>query len=149
MLSFEKLVNKYGREGSVEVMEKLTQKVDHFVEKVKEHEPELANHFLMKVDLLLNPHFTRESAEYAVSCMKNKDGSAGAHWSYETTEKVLYSQHLDFDEADWFYVLNMIYSDYYKAGRSDDVYIELAKDFLSDSDAPEGKAKKYFLAMHH
>lgn len=148
MLSFGKLIDKYGKDGSIESMEKLTHKIDHFVEEVREHEPELVNKFLTKVDLLLNPHFTRESAQLAVSEMKNKDGSTGAHWPYETTEKVLYSQHLDYDESDWYYVLNMIYSDYYKSGRSDDVYIELAKDFLSDADAPEGKAKKYFLAMH-
>lgn len=45
-------------------------------------------------------------------------------------------------EADWHYVLNMIYSDYYKSGRSDETYIGLAKDFLDDPDAPDGKAKK-------
>lgn len=73
----------------------------------------------------------------------------GEHWNYDTTEKVLYSKGYDFDDADWYYALNMIYSDYYKykSGRSDDTYIELAHDFLSDSDAPKNKAKRYFLAM--
>lgn len=146
-MTFKDLVYEYGRDGSTETMEKLTCKVNWFTEKVKESHPELVDKFLMKVDLLLNPHFTKETAEYVVSKLKNKDGTVGAHWPYETTEKVLYSKKLDFDEADWFYVLNMIYSDYYKSGRSDDTYIDLAIDFLSDEDAPSGKAKKYYWAM--
>ena len=55
----------------------------------------------------------------------------------------------DFNEADWYFVLSMMYSDYYKSGRSDDTYIGLAVDFLNDPDAPDGKAKKYYLAMKH
>lgn len=148
MITFQKLIDEYLKSSDKHTMEHLTRKIDNFVEEVRETHPELVKKFLCWIDLELNPNFTRESAEYAVSKMKNKDGSAGAHWPYETTEKVLYSQHLDFDEADWYYVLNMIYSDYYKSGRSDDTYIELAKDFLSDEDAPEGKAKKYYLAMN-
>lgn len=72
--------------------------------------------------------------------------SYGQQLGYTNDE---YSKGYDFDDADWYYVLNMVYLDYYKSGRSDDTYIELAHDFLSDSDAPENKAKRYFLAMHH
>lgn len=39
-------------------------------------------------------------------------------------------------------------SDYYKSGRSDDTYIELAHDFLEDKDGTENKVKKYFKAMY-
>jgi hypothetical protein len=87
--------------------------------------------------------------KYAVSKLKNKDGSSGEHWNYETTTKVLDSKGYDFHACDWYYVLNMIYSDYYKSGRSDDTYIELAHDFLDDIDAPDDKAKKYYKAMHY
>lgn len=41
----------------------------------------------------------------------------------------------------------MIYSDFYKSGRTDETYIELACDFLNDKDAPDDKAKKYYLSM--
>ena len=148
MTTFQKLINEYGREGNIEQMENLTRKIDHFVEKVREEDPELVEHFLVKVDLLLNPHFTKETASHVVSKMQNKDGTTGEHWSYETTSKVLNQKGYDFKSCDWYYVLNMMYSDYYKVGRSDDVYIELAYDFLNDKDAPECKAKKYYLAMH-
>lgn len=143
-MNFKDLVYEYGREGSTETMEMLTKKVNWFVEKVRESHPELVDLFLTKVDLLLNPHFTKKTAEYAVSKFENKDGSTGEHWDYETTSKVMPG---DFNEADWYVTLNMIYSDYYKSDRSDGTYIELAKDFLSDMDAPHCKIKKYYLAM--
>ena len=80
--------------------------------------------------------------------MENKDSTKGEHWTYSDTTDVLKDLGYDFNEADWYYVLNMMYSDYYKSGRSDDTYFELAYDFLDDKDAPEGKAKRYYLAMH-
>lgn len=148
-MTFRKLIDENLEGSDTETMEHLTDKIDCFVEDVREHEPELAEKFLLKVDMLLNPYFTKETSKHAVSKMKNKDGSVGEHWSYETTSKVLSSRNLSVCEADWYYVLNMIYSDYYKSGRSDDTYIELAVDFLDDKDAPEGKAKRYYKAMHY
>ena len=44
--------------------------------------------------------------------------------------------------------MNMVYSDYY--GVVDDSvgsYLKLAKKFLMDKDAPQGKAFKYYMAM--
>jgi hypothetical protein len=149
MTTFQKLIDEYGRSGDTETMEHLTKKVNWFVEKVRCENAELAEHFLTKVDILLNPHFTKESAKMVVDKMENKDGSTGEHWSYETAEKVLHNQNLDFDPSDWYYVLNMIYSDYYKSGRADETYIELAEDFLDDVDAPDDKAKRYYRAMNY
>lgn len=149
MKTFQKLIENYGRDGDIETMEHLTHKVDRFVEEVREKHPEMVEHFLIKVDLLLNPYFTKETSKYAVSKLQNKDGSIGEHWSKEITDKVLDSKSYEFNHCDWYYVLNMIYSDYYKPGRSDETYIELAYDFLSDKDAPEDKAKRYYKAMHY
>ena len=147
MNSFKEIVFKYGRDGKTEVMEELTEIIDEFVEDIREHEEEKADEFILMVDLLLNPHFSKETSKYAVSKLKNKDGSIGEHWNKETTDRVLEEKGYDFNYCDWYYVLNMIYSDYYKSGRSDDTYIELAYDFLEDKDAPEDKAKRYYKAM--
>jgi hypothetical protein len=149
MNSFKEIVYKYGRDGKTESMEKLTEMVDEFIEDVKENHHDKVVEFLVQVDLLLNPHFTKHSAYYVVSKFENKDGSIGEHWNRETTDKVLESKGYDFNPCDWYYVLNMMYSDYYKSGRSDETYIELACDFLSDKDAPHDKAKKYYKAMHY
>lgn len=146
---FKILVDEYARDADVSTMEHLTDKIDWFVCKVIEKDKELAEHFIMKVDLLLNPHFTKETAEYVVKRFENKDGSKGGHWSYEQTTSVLKSKDYDFNEADWYYVLNKEWSDHYKSGRSDETYIELAVDFFDDPDAPECKAKKYYLAMKY
>lgn len=148
-MRYAELIKKYVDDATEEDMEMLTHKTDKFVEEVREHHPDLVEHYLMKVDLILNPHFSKETSKYAVSKLKNKDGTTGEHWNYETTSKVLESKGYDFKHCDWYYVLNMIYSDYYKTGRSDDTYIELACDFLDDKDAPEDKAKKYYKAMLH
>lgn len=49
---------------------------------------------------------------------------------------------------DLYYVLNMERSDYFKANEAPQYYVDLAFDFLDDKDAPEGKAKRYYVAMH-
>ena len=147
-MTFQKLIDMYGRDGDTETMEHLTHKVDQFVEVVREKHPDVVEHFLIKVDLLLNPHFTRESSKHAVSKFRNKDGTTGEHWNYETTTRVMESKGYDFNPCDWYYVLNMIYSDFYKSGRSDDTYIELAYDFMTDIDGSEDDAKKHYKYKH-
>lgn len=149
MTKFKELIEKYVNGSSDEDMRKLTHKIDCFVEEVREMRPEMVDCFLMKIDLILNPSFTKETAKYAVSEMKNKDGTTGEHWDYNTTTHVLESKKYNFKPCDWYYVLNMIYSDYYKSGRSDETYIEMAFDFLEDKDSVENKAKRYYKAMHY
>ena len=54
----------------------------------------------------------------------------------------------NFNEYDWNYVMNMMYSDYYGAVPNDvNSYIRLAVKFLEDKDAKEGKAYCYYMAM--
>lgn len=149
MTTFQELVDEYGRDGDIETMEHLTRKVNYFVEKVREKHPDMAEYFLIDVDLLLNPHFTKETAKKAVSEIKNKDGSYGEHWSHDITTKVMESKGYDFNTCDWYYVLNMTYSKHYKPGRSDEVYIELAYDSMTYKEAPKDVAKRYYKLMHH
>lgn len=145
MITFQKLINDYL--DSSKNMELLTREIDCFVEEVKKNNPELVEKFLVKIDLLINPNFTKETAEYAVSKMKNRDGSTGEKWSYYETSKVLNSKGFNFNPADWYYVLNMTYSDKYKQGKTSEDYIDDAYMFLDDIDAPKDKAKRYYLAM--
>lgn len=148
-MTYKELIKKFIDDASEEDMEMLTCKTDKFVEEVREKHPEMVEKFLLKLELVLSPTFSKETAKYAVAKMKNKDGTTGEHWDYSTTTKVLESKGYDFKPCDWYYVLNMIYSDYFKSGRSDETYIEMAHDFLSDEDSPENKAKKYWRAMHY
>lgn len=147
MTTYKDIVEKLSDKATKEDMEKLTELTSDFLESIKGKVPEVEK-LIMKIDLMLNPMFTRETAEYAVSKMKNEDGTEGGHWNYDTTTSVMQSKGYDFHPCDWYYVLNMVYSDYYSKDQPDDYYINLAYDFLKDKDAPVGKAKKYFLAMH-
>lgn len=89
-----------------------------------------------------------EAVEY-VAHMKNKDGSVGEHWSM-TQVKDYMAQHSELADLDpnCFYVaLNMMYSDYYKPERTTTTYAMMAKDFLTDKDAPKNKLARYIQAM--
>ena len=96
-------------------------------------------------------HFTKWLLEKALKDMVNEDGTMGGHWTVEQTTMVARSNGIDFkdfNEYDWNYVMNMIYSDYYGSVPNEtSVYVKMAKKFLDDKDAEYGKALKYYLAM--
>ena len=89
-----------------------------------------------------------EAKKY-VSEMKNKDGSVGEHWTLAQVQSYMgqHPEYLDIDPICFYVAMNMMYSDYYKPTRSTDTYAALAKDFLTDKDAPADKLKRYFEAM--
>ena len=98
-------------------------------------------------------HFTDWLVEKATAGMINEDGTNGAHWTVEQTTSVA-KQHgisfVHFNEYDWNYVMNMIYSDYYGAVSNDiSSYVKVARKFLEDRDAKEGKAFHYYFTMKH
>lgn len=83
--------------------------------------------------------------------MINEDGTKGAHWTVEETTLVAKQSGITFDnfnEYDWNYVMNMIYSDYYGAIPNEvSSYVKLAKKFIMDKDADKGKALKYYISF--
>ena len=98
-------------------------------------------------------HFNEWMLEKALKSMKNEDGSIGGHWTVEQTTQVARNNGIEFDhfnEYDWNYVMNMMYSDYYGSVPNDtNVYFRMAKKFLEDKDAGKGKAFRYYVAMKH
>ena len=96
-------------------------------------------------------HFTKWLLEKAVKEMINEDGTTGGHWTVEQTTMVARSngiQFTNFNEYDWNYVMNMIYSDYYGVVPNEtSTYVKMARKFLEDKDAEPGKALKYYLTM--
>ena len=96
-------------------------------------------------------HFNKWLLEKATSEMVNEDGTKGIHWNIADTTSVAKSNGVSFDkfnEYDWCYVMNMMYSDYYGSVNNDtNTYVKMAIKFLNDKDAPQGKALKYYLAM--
>ena len=89
-------------------------------------------------------HLGEKAAKCWTSKMKNKDGTHGAHWSWEQTEAVRKEKNLPFDSSDWYAVLNMVYSDYYNPKFDTATYVEIAKDWIKDDDVGEKKTLKYY-----
>lgn len=149
MSEFKEFMDNYGRVSSVDDMERLSDVIDHLFCYLKDHHPDIYHKYITKVKLT-NKHapWDKEQAELAVSKMKNKDGSEGEHWNYDQTSEVLRKKGYDHDEAEWYYVLNMVYSDYYSPNFSTDIYVELACDIIDDIDVLGNATKRAYIAKH-
>ena len=97
------------------------------------------------------PHFTDWKYEWAVKDLENEDGTKGPHWSAQDIAMLAKQKGVSFErfnEYDLAFAMNMAYSDYYGAVPDTvDSYFKIAKAFLEDKDAPEGKAFLYHKAM--
>lgn len=121
---------------------------DDLKEKYHDMYEELEERLYVKMN---GEHFNDWMLEKALSCMQNEDGTIGGHYKLEQTNSLAKSMGLTmdhFNEYDWNYAVNMIYSDYYGV-ISDDMmtYGKLAKRFLCDKDAIKGKAFHYYMSM--
>lgn len=96
-------------------------------------------------------HFNEEILHEALEHMVNDDGSKAPKWSIVDTTQVAKNNNITFDnfnEYDWNYVMNMMYSDYVTIfGDNLTYYLKMTTKFLMDKDAPEGKALRYYMAM--
>lgn len=92
---------------------------------------------------------TREKAEAWAKKLQNEDGTTGAHWNYDQTKQVITQKGLECDPVEFYAAMNMIYSDYSKVAKrlginNIDFYVEMAKAFLDDKDAPHDKLARYY-----
>lgn len=96
-------------------------------------------------------HFNEWMLDCAIKNMINEDGSKGAHWSLEQTTSVAQSlgaNFSSFNKYDFNYVMNMLYSDLYgSVNASASEYGKMALKWLSDKDAKDGKAFRYYWAI--
>lgn len=96
-------------------------------------------------------HFSDWLLDKALNGMINEDGTTGGHWNLEQTTSVAKSIGVRFDkfnEYDWNYTMNMLYSDYYGSVPNDaQTYGQMAIKFLNDKDSNGNKAYKYYMAM--
>lgn len=97
--------------------------------------------------LLWDAHFTKDTAIYAVSCMENSDNTVGEKVTKEVTDKwyKAYGFNGDtFNDWDWYYVVNMVFSDYGTLYDNEESLSLIAKAWICDKDVPEGKAFRYW-----
>lgn len=93
--------------------------------------------------------FSQKTAEEWTEKMKNADGSTGAHWTMEQVKQVMQQHNMDFDPAEFYAVVNSIYSDYCTVAKKHNVntidfYADMAKAWLDDRDAVENKTAAYY-----
>ena len=80
--------------------------------------------------------------------MKNNDGTTGEHFKAEHAEQTRNAHCPDCDKMEFWTAMNMMYSDYCDVAKKmnvdrPDFYAHMAKAFLMDKDAGEGKLAKY------
>ena len=124
-----------------------------FIDELKERSEELYEE--AELDLyksIYGCHFTDWKLKCATEKMINEDGTKGSHFSLEQTNNIIRSNNIvleKFNQYDFNYAMNMIYSDFYGTILNDtSSYLKMALKFLNDKDAPDGKAFRYYIAMH-
>lgn len=143
--------------ASVQVPKVVNEWINIFIscaEEMKDHHPEkyaeLCNELYVTV---YGEHFNEQMAMSAVKGMQNEDGTTGAHFALEETDHLAQRAGVVFSDStfnrwDWYYTVNMVYSDYYGYIPNDlTSYVNIAKAFIEDKDAAPGKAYRYYVAM--
>ena len=134
--------------------EKIMKSYDKTLKRIEKQHPEIYEDIKRDLYICVNGyHFDERLLKEAYSKMINDNGTKAPKWSVAETTSVANSngiQFLNFNEYDWNYVMNMIYSDYYDILKDSLMnYIQMANKFLNDKDAPDGKALRYYLAMEY
>lgn len=99
---------------------------------------------------------TSELAKSLVEDMAVTDGSNrenGEKWTMEETTEVGNKYNVDWNsisKCEWYLVMNMMYSDYYRTGKKRGLtdyqfFADLATDWFADVDASPDKTFNYFM----
>lgn len=95
-------------------------------------------------------HLDQETAREWVDCMANADGTQGAHWTMEQTEKVRRQKNISAEPLAFWVAMNAAYSDLSAMAKKYNVnnldfYADYAKAFwLHDEDAVPDKLAAYY-----
>lgn len=135
-----------------EIVYDMASAVDSKMHKVKMIDEDLYHEIMLCAYVEVNgEHFDEYFAKKAVKGMLNFDGTKGEHWDYEQTTNVARAHGVKFDEYnawDWYYVMNMLYSDMGKIfGKDIASYVKIAEAWLDDEDVSPGKAFRYYIKV--
>lgn len=143
-MHIKKMIQEIVDKGKHEDMECLSEILTDLIYDLKQSDKGYFHAIEYKLHTMAyGPHLTEDMAKHWVECMQNKDGTIGPHWTMEQTNQYAGRHH----HADFYAVLNMMYSDYYSSNFSTDTYVELAHNWLDDVDVPEGKTLKYYMRV--
>lgn len=93
--------------------------------------------------------FTPEIAKEWIQKLRNEDGTKGEHWSMEQVKKLMTQRGVEYNTAEVYAIMNVLYSDYCKVFKkygfnSPEAYFDLALAWLNDTDAVDDKAMMYY-----
>lgn len=93
-----------------------------------------------------------ETAHEWMENLQNEDGTKGPHWTKEQTTQVMKQKGIDCDPVEFWVAMNAMYSDYFNVAKkmnvnNVDFYTHMAKAFIDDKDAGEGKLMRYYEAV--
>lgn len=150
-----KLLDEMMKSGKREDYEKMAKLFGESLEKMKEYNPQAYEEMEEAIYCMVHGyHFNEHNYRKALDGMINEDGTRGAHWTLDETNQVLRKFGIrmtdDYNEYDFCYAMNMMYSDHYATAKkfnvnTVDFYVELALDFLEDEDGISGIAYKHYL----
>lgn len=129
-------------QGNEQAMKKFFMAVIEAIEDMKDKD-EYAYYksYFTVHESIFGKHFNDTLAKEAVDEMTNADGTTGEHWSMQQTNSLLASQNLNYNKADFYYVMNMLYSDFSEVlGNNASMYLKMARAYLDDPDASKDKA---------
>ena len=90
-----------------------------------------------------------DAKKWAASMRHTADSATGPHWTMEQTSQVLQQHGWSFDRAEFYAIMNSLWSDYGKTAQKygvdkTDFWADLAHDWLADDDAVPHKAAIYY-----
>ena len=149
MTTLRKIASKYKKFTNEESIWEVIDITDDLLNEVRKYKPQLVDDYFCDVEEELSPYFTIEESENAVAEFENFDGTHGAHWSYDEVMSFTKGKGIDFTtdkfhEADYYFVLNMVYSDLGNIIKDVNTLSELALCKLNDVDFPVPFAKAYY-----
>ncbi len=93
-----------------------------------------------------NEHVAKMAVENMFYCNSDGEKIGGESYTKSNTDSIARKMGLEFNhfnEWDWYYVMNMVASDYAVMIDSS-AYPKIARAWLEDADVPEGKAFRYW-----
>lgn len=137
------------KSNSTEIMIEWTEILDYYLDLFKEKDEDIYCDLIEELFIsIYGEHMNEELAEKAVSSMKNADGTKGEHWKIEDTTRQAEKfgvNWTNYNKYDFYYVMNMLYSDFYKLFKDDEeTYTRMTIAWLDDKDVEPGKAYRYY-----
>lgn len=146
MHEIKEMIQKIADDGDRREMEELSEILDEVICVVKDYDETLYKKYKMELyRMAYGNRLNKEMAEEIVSKMKPYK----MRWSLEETRDIQQEYGLDnFNEYDFFVVMNSAYNDYRDIfGDNLEMYTRYTRDFIKDEDAKEGKVFLYFTTI--